>query len=428
MAIGRTPHRTTWLLLFAALLAFAPASPARAELSDLFGPKAVAVTGDLRIVAADGEKSWTDAGFGKARFGGGDDLDWRLRPVATEAELIWQPRFSWTLSGTVVVAAQHEQQHPVDLIEAFISFKPLPDGGTHISGRAGLMWPQVSLEHEGANWQVADMITPSAINSWIGEEVKVVGVEATVAQDIGAAQLSGTLGVFGFNDTAGALLAFRGWAMHDLKATAFGKQQLSALDEEMWEYDQAPKTKPLIEIDDRPGFYGRLALRMAAPVTLSVNYYQNRGVPEAVTHALQWGWNTRFWNFGARIDIDEDTKILAQALTGTTEMGFENDEGVYWVETRFRSAYARLSHRLGAVTLSGRADRFGTRERGTWMQPGDSENGWAATFDADWKLSKHVNLLGEVLHIDSDRGTRVRTGVDPHQSQTVVQFAIRLGF
>src|SRR4029450_3362408 len=109
MAIARASGWNPRLLL--GLLALACASPAQAELSDLFGPKAIAVTGDVRIVAADGEKSWTDAGFGKGRFGGSDDEDWKLRPVATEAELIWQPRFSWSLSGTVVAAAQHEQDH-----------------------------------------------------------------------------------------------------------------------------------------------------------------------------------------------------------------------------------------------------------------------------------------------------------------------------
>jgi hypothetical protein len=426
MAIARAPRLPFLHLLYAGLLAFVLASPAKAELSDLFGPQSIAVTGDLRFVAADGEKSWTDAGFGKGRFGGTDDLDWKLRPVLTEAELIWQPRFSWSLSGTVVAAAQHEQQNAVDLIEAFLSFKPLPHGGTHLSGRAGLMWPQISLEHEGAGWQVADMITPSAINSWIGEEVKVVGVEATVAQDIGANQVSGTIGIFGFNDTAGTLLSFRGWALHDLKATAFGKQQLPELDP-IWEYAQAPRTKPLLELDDRPGFYGRVAFRMAAPITLSLFYYQNRGVPEAVTPTLQWGWDTRFWNLGARIDLSEDTKILAQALTGTTEMGFEHG-GLYWVETRYRSAYLRLSHRTGDVTLSGRFDWFNTRERGTWMDPGESEDGWAGTIAADWNITTHIDLLGEILHLDSDRGTRMRMGLDPNQKQTIVQLAARFGF
>jgi hypothetical protein len=166
---------------------------------------------------------------------------------------------------------------------------------------------------------------------------------------------------------------------------------------------------------------------MAAPITLSLFYYQNRGVPEAVTPTLQWGWDTRFWNLGARIDLSEDTKILAQALTGTTEMGFEHG-GLYWVETRYRSAYLRLSHRTGDVTLSGRFDWFNTRERGTWMDPGESEDGWAGTIAADWNITTHIDLLGEILHLDSDRGTRMRMGLDPNQKQTIVQLAARFGF
>ena len=59
------------------------------------------------------------------------------------------------------------------------------------------------------------MITPSAINSWIGEEVKVVGVEGTATHPLAGGRLSGTFGLFGFNDTAGTQLAFRGWALHD---------------------------------------------------------------------------------------------------------------------------------------------------------------------------------------------------------------------
>jgi hypothetical protein len=36
--------------------------------------------------------------------------------------------------------------------------------------------------------------------------------------------------------------------------------------------------------------------------------------------------------------------------------------------------------------------------------------------------------LGEVLHIDSERGERARIGVEPHQKQTVVQASIRFSF
>ena len=415
-------------VLVAALLCLLAATPAHADPSGLFSGESVSAFADLRLVAADGERSWADGGFGKSRFGGADDQDWKLRAVPTEAELIWQPRFSWSLSGTVAVAAQDGQDHPADLIEAYVTFKPLLKGGTHLSGRAGLYWPSVSLEHQGAAWQVADMITPSAINSWIGEEVKLVGAEATLAQDIGANQLSGTIGIFGFNDTAGTLLAFRGWALHDLKATAFGHQPLPHLNEQL-EYAQAAKTRPLIEVDDRPGFYAKLQWRMAAPVTLNAFYYRNRGDPEAVTNRLQWGWDTRFWNVGGRFGLGRRTTIMAQALTGTTEMGYEA-EGHHWVETRFRSAYGRISHIVGKVTVSARYDVFDTREHGSYMDRGESEKGWAGTAAISWKLTSHVNILGEVLHIESKRGgvREEELGLPARQRQTVVQASIRLSY
>jgi hypothetical protein len=407
-------------------LLFLSLTPAHAASADLFSASTLSINADVRIVAADGDRSWTDGGYGKARFGGDKDRDWKIRPVAAEGELIWQPRFSWSVSGTVVVAAQHGQDHPVDLIESFASFKPVPKGSTQISGKAGLFWPSISLEHTGAGWQVADMITPSAINSWIGEEVKVVGAEATVSRDIGGSKLSGTLGIFGFNDTAGTMLAFRGWGLHDFKATAFGKQPLPPLNE-LLEYAQAAKTRPLIEVDDRPGFYAKLQWRMAAPVTLSLFHYDNRGVPEAVTKDLQWGWKTRFWNAGARIDLGSRTRILAQALAGRTEMGFREPDR-YWVDTRFRSAFLRVTHQIDRLTISGRADWFRTRERGAFLDRRESENGWAGTAAVSFHPAKSINIIGELLHVDNKRGgVRVdELGLPRNQRQTVLQAVLRL--
>ena len=106
--------------------------------------------------------------------------NFRIEPQAVEGDLIWTPRFSWSLGGTVVATAQQGQDQAVDLSEAFLTYKPLLGGGTRIVARAGLFWPPVSLEHTGPEWRVRDTITPSAINSWIGEEVKVGGLEAQV--------------------------------------------------------------------------------------------------------------------------------------------------------------------------------------------------------------------------------------------------------
>jgi hypothetical protein len=403
------------------------ACPAIAAPADLFAPETVSAVLDARLVGADGERSWTAGGFGKARLGG-DEGEFEVHPVLAEGQAVWHPPLGWNLTGTLVVAAQHRQDEPVDISEAFLTYKPLPRGNFRFSARAGLYWPAISLEHEGAAWLVSDMVTPSAINSWIGEEVKVVGIEATAAQDLGSGRLAGTIGLFGVNDTAGTLLAFRGWALHDLKATAFSTLPLPGLNE-MIRDAQAPVTRPLIELDERLGYYAKLSWQVSPALLIEAFHYNNRGDPEAVTETLQWGWETRFWHVGTRLDLTENTRLLAQAMTGTTEMGPEDEFDRYWVETRFRAAYLRLSHDRGPLTFSARADLFDTSESGAWMEAEDErEEGWALAGDIAWRVSDKSRLLVEGLHISSERGARRRDGLDARQRQTVLQAALRLTF
>src|SRR6185369_10454297 len=126
--------------------------------------------------------------------------------------------------------------------------------------KAGLFYPPISEEHEGATWSVANTITPSAINTWVGEEVKVIGGEAKVTAELGGHELAATGGAFGYNDTSGTLLAFRGWGLHDVKATAFGNFRLPPLDPYMANL-QPQFTSSTIEMDGNVGLYGRVDWR-----------------------------------------------------------------------------------------------------------------------------------------------------------------------
>jgi hypothetical protein len=424
MDIGHRPRRFA-AALAAAWMALAWSAPALADPPRLDLPANLSAVIDFRVVLTDGERSFTDGGFGKSRFGGGgDSLDVHAVPAA--AELVWHGPIAWNVAGTVAVAYQDEQDQPVDLIQAFVTWRPVPRGSTRFSARAGLYWPEISLEHEGPAWQVADMITPSAINSWIGEEVKMVGLEGSASHPLAGGRLSATFGLFGFNDTAGTLLAFRGWALHDQQTGAFSRQTLPPLGPDM-AGAQPEWTTPTLEADHRIGFYGRLEYRMVAPVTLSAFYYDNRGDPIAFTDNLQWGWRTRFLNVGARVDLGAHTRLLAQAMTGSTMMGQDDvDVDEYWVETRFRSAYLRLTHEIGPVALTGRMDLFETRQRGEYVHPEDSENGWSFTGAADWHVTDQAQLMLEWLHVESDRLARLRIGVPSRQDQDVVQASVRL--
>ncbi len=381
---------------------------------------------DGRLAVANGERSWVNRGLGKTRFDGTSDGDYDVYAVPVEADLVWTPRFTESLSANVSAAWQRDQENAVDLIEAFVNYLPLDTGDVSFSARAGLMWPEISLEHStGGAWSVVNTITPSTINSWVGEEVKVLGLEGTLHAGLGAHQIAATAGIFGGNDTSGTLLSFRGWALHDEKATAFGHFPLPPLNPFI-RLLQEDRTRSTIELDDRPGFYGRLEWRPPWPVGVSLFYYDNRGDPEAFEATGQWGWRTRFWNLGINADLDARTRLLAQGMAGSTIMGFE-ENGVPWVHTYFRSAYLLLTRQLGdRAAVTGRIEAFGTREHGSEMSPRESEDGWATTIALRYDLTNNITGFLEALNVRSTRGTRADLGLNPFQAQTVFQASLRV--
>jgi hypothetical protein len=393
---------------------------------DIISRNAFTVLFDARMVVANGAPSFVSGGFGKTRFEGNADGSFRGKVLPMELDVVWNPRFSEAFSANVSAAWQRDHDPSLDLIEAFVNYLPPQTGNIGFSGRVGLMWPEISLEHStGGAWTVVNTITPSAINSWVGEEVKVIGGEGTLHVSAGEHVLAFTGGVFGWNDTSGTLLSFRGWALHDEKATVLGHFPLPPLNPFLT-LVQASRTRNTDEIDHQPGWYARADWRPPWPLGLAVLYYDNRGDPEALNSGLQWGWRTRFWNIGLNANLDSKTKLLVQGMTGSTIMGFPVN-GQQWVHTDFRSIYVLLTHNLGPLAVTGRIEGFGTREHGSEMPPDNSEDGWAWTVSARVPLNNHFTLLGEVLNVRSWRGTRVDLAglPSPFESQSVIQIAIR---
>lgn len=410
----------------AAPAAQAPA-PADTGVLDLFSRNTLHAQVDLRLAVANGRTSFARGGFGKTRHHGTDGGGYAVEGGPYEADLIWQPRFGAALSANISGAWQRDKEGRFDLMEAYLNYLPTASvGPVRLSGRVGLMWPEISLEHAtGGAWSVVNTITPSAINAWVGEEVKVIGAEATVRASLGEQDFSATGGVFGWNDTSGTLLSFRGWALQDIKATATGYFALPPRNRFLT-LAQANRTENTVEIDRRPGFYGRLDWHPPQPVGVALFYYDNEGDPEAVTKALQWGWRTRFWNLGVNADVAPGTRILAQAMTGSTIMGFPVN-GQAWVHTDFQSAYVLAVHDFGRFALTGRIETFQTREHGSEMASNNSEDGWAWTLAARVPINTYLTGFAEALNVESRRGTRVTLGGLPSsfESQMVFQIALR---
>ena len=51
------------------------------------------------------------------------------------------------------------------------------------SVKAGAFFPAISLENDDLGWTSPYTLTPSAINSWIGEELRTIGSEGILRYD-----------------------------------------------------------------------------------------------------------------------------------------------------------------------------------------------------------------------------------------------------
>src|SRR5581483_7824216 len=127
---------------------------------------------DVRLVAAPKEHSWLNGGLSKFRYGGG--------ATARFAEAVAQGDLSVTndLHIIAVVRAEPEQRSGIDALEAYATWHTPADGnGVSWSVKAGAFFPTISLENDDLGWTSPYTLTPSAINSWIGEELRTIGGE-----------------------------------------------------------------------------------------------------------------------------------------------------------------------------------------------------------------------------------------------------------
>lgn len=407
-------------LAFALCLGLAPAA-AQAQV-DLISRETLHGVADVRLGVGDVARGWVDGGQGKSGLSDGDDI------TLPRAAVTWTPRFGVAVRGHVTLQFQPQADPKVDLNEAFFEVQAPPSALGKLSGKLGVFYPPVSLEHTGASWTTLDTLSASAINSWIGEEVLVTGLEVTLRRDLGEHEVSATGAVFGWNDTSGTLLSFRGWALHGLTTGVDTAWELPPLSPFMT-VRQGEDTYPVRELDRRAGYYGRLEWRPPAPLVLSAIYYDNAGDRIAVDKERQWAWETRFVNLGLRWEPDGKTTVLAQAMKGETLMGFRvAGTGPIWVDLGYRAAYVLVRRQLGEDAVTARLDAFRTTDRDARPADDNRERGWAATLAWRRPLADHLDLIVEGQHIHSKRAYRVYGAMETTVDETLLQTALKVGF
>src|SRR3954466_4305796 len=163
------------ILLVACLFDFW-ATEARAL--DLTDDLSITGYGDARLIAPTDQPSWLKGGLGKFRYGSGQNF-------GGEAVLQASWRMNDDFSAITVLRAEPQTPGVVDALEAYLRYAPAPQGKLSWSVKAGAFFPAISLENDDIGWTSPYTLTPSAINSWIGDEVRTIGSEASLRWDGG---------------------------------------------------------------------------------------------------------------------------------------------------------------------------------------------------------------------------------------------------
>ena len=371
---------------------------------------------DLRAVNTDGRKSFLDNGQGKLRF----DEDHQGLQLGRLRAAISQPLGEVFFAHAEVSVWDGDDKNPVDFTEAYLEYRPYPRAGFKSRLRLGAFYPPMSLESRAIGWESPYTLTPSAISSWIGEEIRTVGLEGQIdwlGTRVGHSfDLQLTAALFGWNDPAGTMIAAHGWALHDRQTTLFGRVGA-------WQPDPTIAKKELFaEIDDRPGFYVGAQARYLDRVVLNVLHYDNRADPAVREPELRdFAWLTKFDAAGLRFETGNGWTAILQALDGDT---YINPRG-FLLEWAFDSQSALLAKRTGAHMLAIRYDRFEVTFRDSAALPG-SEDGDAWTVAYSWDRGGPWRFAAEWLRVKSDVVERAVTlSENPLATESSIELSAR---
>jgi hypothetical protein len=361
---------------------------------------------DARLIITDHSTSWLDGGLAKTRYGSDDDENAALFRLSQVSLVLAASHDDFSARFHLNIDAEPDRIQTgsrIDLIEGFASYRHVISPQARFRLRGGFFFPPVSLEDRDTAWTSSFSITTSAINSWIGEEVRVTGAEVGFAFSQRPTEYSIALAVFGNNDPAGTLLAWRGWSLHDRQSGLTDRLPLPEIPplQPGGLFPKQPDfVEPFREVDGRPGFYASASARNK---NFEINgiYYNNRGIPSKFD-GVQYAWKTDFVNVGIDVPFQEHWEFLTQFLNGHSRMGIGD-----MVHIKFDSFYALATASFDPFRWTLRYDHFRVQDQDAYQIEDDNhEKGNALTFAWMMSIREKFRIAAELLRVHSERAIK----------------------
>ena len=356
-----------------------------------------------RLIRVKSIPSWTERDYGKFDVGAKGPDDSRTRETANaQVGLEWTPS-TWLLLHADGVA-RHDPSGTIGskagLVEGYVDLY-----NEHWRLRAGSFWLPTSRENIEPLWTSPYTITFSALNSWIGQEVRPLSADLQWSPSF---YLTAGATVFRGNDTMGTELAARGWTLGN---------RITVYNEALPLPETNETTKPVErDLDHRNGYAGRLRLQLPERAMIQLAHIENRAalVPDI---GGQTPWRTRFDVVSASAGASGPTTVAAEYAWGWTAVAFPG--GSFQMD--FATAYVLLSHKRGPDRWSARVERFSTN--GSVYDPNDMsrEHGHAVTVIWLRDSGPHLRYGLELARVSAHR-------IDSHPSGSTATAEIRYGF
>ncbi len=388
---------------------------------------------DVRTVYADDTRSWLYEGLGKQRFDNAHD-----GVKLGQAVLDLRANLADTITGKLVINGYDDRTGFVDITEAYVQWKPLPINGYRFKAKLGAFFPAVSLENGGVGWTNPWMLSTSAINNWVGEELRTIGTEFSWGRP---GQLHNSphdvefiSAFFTANDPATSLLAWRGWSLGD-RITGLTESlplpRLPSIYGASGIFDsQGNRDKPFTEIDHRYGYYVGANYGYNNWFSIRTLHYDNRGNPLGIYEG-QWSWKTSFDHIAIKADLDNNYSILAQSMRGKTLWGVED----YGVNSAYKSWYFLVSKVVGKYRISTRYDHFTMEDNDHIPGDNNAEDGHAVALNVMYMINDANQTGIEYLKIFSHRAGREyltdefgKSAVGPAKNEVSIQIFYRYKF
>lgn len=337
-----------------------------------------------RGVRVEAQPSWTAEGIGRFDVGAANADDDRILDVETA-----QIGFDWTPTRWLTFHADGVgRREPAEtggrragLLQAYVEVF-----SERLRLRAGTFWLPTSRENIEPLWTSPYTITFSALNSWMGQEIRPVGIDVQYSPNF---YLTFGATAFGGIDTMGTVLSARGWT--------FGNR-LSVYGEELPLPAPEGTTRAIgPDLDDRIGYSARIRGQLPERVMVQIAHIDNRSelVPEIKG---QEPWQTRLNILSAQAGTSP-TILAAEYAWGWTALGFPGG----MVRIDLETTYVLVSHKRGSERWTMRVEQFSTRDHRRPPDDSSRESGRAYTLAWMRDIGKQLRLGIEYVKVDGDR-------------------------